>query len=73
MSKKKIAKNQKLELQNKVNVFNKRISKQRKKVINLIKLDKEGYLIKDPVVNHEYQKLENLERDRNILKNKLIR
>ncbi len=69
MSKKKTKKNTTLEILNKINVLNRRINKQRKKVINNLKTSLDS--IGDSVLKNESEKLDKLERDRNILNNKL--
>ena len=69
MSKKKTKKNTTLEILNKINVLNRRINKQRKKVINNLKTSLDS--IGDSILKNESEKLDKLERDRNILNNKL--
>ena len=69
MSKKKTNKNTTLEILNKINVLNRRINKQRKKVINNLKTSLDS--IGDSVLKNESETLDKLERDRNILNNKL--
>ena len=69
MSKKKTKKNTTLEILNKINVLNRRINKQRKKVINNLKTSLDS--IGDSVLKNESEKLDKLERDRNILNNKI--
>tara|TARA_Y100001963_G_C6746502_1_gene431882 strand:+ start:230 stop:445 length:216 start_codon:yes stop_codon:yes gene_type:complete len=69
MSKKKINKNNTLDVLNKINVLNKRINKQRKKVINNLKTSLESF--NDSVLKKESESLDKLERERNMLINKL--
>ena len=66
MSKKKEKKNIKLELQNKINVLNRRITKHRKQIINVLKQNGGLEVLKDDCL-----KLAKLERDRDDFKNKL--
>ena len=69
MSKKKAKKNTTLEILNKINILNRRINKQRKSVINNLKTSLDS--IGDSVLKNESETLDKLERDRNILNNKL--
>lgn len=69
MSKNKAKKNTTLEILNKINILNRRINKQRKKVINNLKTSLDS--IGDSVLKNESETLDKLERDRNILNNKL--
>ena len=66
MSKNKEKKNIKLELQNKINVLNRRITKHRKQIINVLKQNGGLEVLKDDCL-----KLEKLERERDNFKNKL--
>ena len=65
MRKKKINKNNTLDVLNKINVLNKRIKKQRKKVINNLKTSLESF--NDSVLKKESESLDKLERERKFL------
>tara|TARA_R100000664_G_C2753958_1_gene141443 strand:+ start:201 stop:422 length:222 start_codon:yes stop_codon:yes gene_type:complete len=70
MSKKKITRNNNLNAQNKINVLNKRINKQRKKIINELKENIASGLIE--LGREDCQKLEKLESERNKLQQRII-
>ena len=70
MSKKKITRNNNLNSQNKINVLNKRINKQRKKIINELKENIASGLIE--LGREDFQKLEKLELERNKLQQRII-
>ena len=69
MSKKKTQTNTSLEILKKINVLNKRINKQRKSVITNLKTSLESF--NDSVLKKESESLDKLERERNMLINKL--